>query len=118
MIADRVWRVDIDGVHAVAEALRNSAPRLKDRALTGPANVAQIPELADRGLARTERFLEGFDALLGDGPFLAGERFSAADIIAFVTIDFAGWLKLKLPADAVKAQRWYDSIAARPSAAL
>ncbi|NNE23379.1 MAG: glutathione S-transferase, partial [Rhizobiales bacterium] len=44
-IADLVWRIEIDGFHAAAEGLRNSAPGLKDRALTGPRNYAQIAEL-------------------------------------------------------------------------
>ncbi len=118
LIADRVWRIDLDGVHAAAEALRNRSRGFKDRALTGLVPVAQIPELAERGLARTQRFLESIDGLLGDSEYIAGDSFTAADIIALVTVDFAGWLKLKLPEDAVRAQSWYEKVAARPSAAL
>lgn len=51
---------ELDGFGSVAEALRNSAERLKDRALTGPANVAQIPELAERGFGRIDRFLSNW----------------------------------------------------------
>jgi len=118
LIADRVWRIDIDGFLAAAEALRNSAPGLKDRALTGPANYAQIADLAERGQARTRHFLDGFEDLLAGNEFIAGDRFSAADIMALVTVDFAGWIKLKLPPEATNAQRWYQSVASRPSASL
>ena len=118
LIADRVWRIDIDGFQAAAEGLRNAAPGLKNRALTGPINYAQIPELGVRGKARTQRFLEQIDAMLGDHAFIAGDRFSAADIMALVTVDFAGWTKLTLPPDADNAQRWYRTVAARPGAAL
>jgi glutathione S-transferase len=45
IVADRVWRIEIDGWQAMTEALRNSAPGMKDRALTGPVDYAQIPEL-------------------------------------------------------------------------
>ena len=118
LIADRVWRIDIDGFQAAAEGLRNAAPGLKDRALTGPVNYAQIPELAERGKARTRHFLDRFEDMLGGQPFVAGDRFTAADIIALVMVDFAGWTKLKLPPDAANAQRWHETVSARPSAAL
>lgn len=116
IVADRVWRFEADGWQAITEALRNAAPGLKDRALVGPDNYAQIPELAERGRARTRRFLDRLDGLLADGPYLAGESFSAADIFALVLVDFAGWLKLSLANDATRARRWYETVSARPSA--
>jgi glutathione S-transferase len=118
LIADRVWRIDVDGFLAAAEGLRNSAPGLKDRALTGPTNYAQIVDLGERGKARTQHFLEQFEELLAGKEFVAGDRFSAADVMALVTVDFAGWIKLKLPPNAANAQRWYQSVVARPSASL
>jgi glutathione S-transferase len=117
-VADRVWRFEADGWQAVTEALRNSAPGLKDRALVGPDNYAQIPELAERGRVRTRRFLDRLDDLLATSPYMAGERFTAADIFAYVLVDFAGWLKLGLPENAARARGWYDSVSARPSAKL
>ena len=118
LVADLVWRTDIDGFLAVGEALRNTAPGLKDRALTGPHNYAQIAELGERGKVRAQRFLDGLDDMLAGSSYLAGDRFSAADIIAFVTVQFAGWVKLALPADAANAQRWYQSVSSRQSASL
>ena len=118
LIADLVWRIGIDGFHAAAEGLRNSAPGLKDRALTGPRNYAQIAELGERGKVRTRAFMDGFEDLLAGNEFFAGDRFSAADIMALVTIDFAGWIKIKLPEDASNAQRWYQAVSTRPSALL
>lgn len=119
LIADRVWRIDLDGFHALTEAVRNKLPGFKHRALTGEVNYEQIPELADRGMARAAHFLETFESrLLSDYEFIAGNHFSAADIIAFVTIEFASWVKLDLPTDAGRARGWYERIKARPSAAL
>ena len=40
------WRVEYEGLMAVAEVLRNSSEMMKGRALTGPQNIEQIPELA------------------------------------------------------------------------
>jgi len=60
------------------------------------------------------RFLARLDDLLADRPYIAGDRFSAADILAMVTVDFAKWIKLALPDDAGHARRWYDRVGARP----
>jgi glutathione S-transferase len=86
--------------------------------MTGPHTYAQIPDLADRGKARVGHFFELLDATLADRDYLAGDAFSAADIVAFVAVEFAGWLKLTLPDDAANAQRWFDTVKARPSAAV
>ena len=117
-IADLVWRIEMDGFHAGAEALRNVAKGFTDRAIVGPDNYAQIPELGVRGRQRAEKFLERFDGILEGREYLAGNQFSAADILAFVVVDFVGWIKLALPDDANNARRWYEAIAARPSASL
>ncbi len=117
-IADWAWRSEQEGFLAVAEGLRNRSKRLADRALTGPHNYAQIPDLADRGQLRVTHFFELLDATLADREHLAGDAFSAADIMAFATVEFAGWLKLALPEDATNAQRWFDAAKARPSAAV
>lgn len=117
-IADLIWRADIDGFFAVAEGLRNKAKGMKDRAITGPVNYAQIPELSDRGMARTKVFMNSLEEILGDHDFMAGDSFSAADIMVFVTIDFASWIKIPIPEEAVKTQAWYKRISERPSASL
>ena len=117
-IADLVWHIEFNGLMALAETLRNSARGMKGRATTGPVNYEQIPELAERGRDRARRFLDGIDALVGDRPFAAGDRFSAADIDLLVVVDFAGWVKLELPEGADTAARWYQAVSGRPSAAL
>ena len=117
-VADAVWRAEQDGFLAVGEALRNTAKGMKDRALTGPHNHAQIPELGERGKRRVGHFFELLDVTMAEQPFMAGENFSAADIMAFVAVEFAGWLKLTIPEDAAHAQRWFNTVKARPSASV
>ena len=63
-IASWNWRVEFEGLLAIAEAMRNSAPAMADRALPGPVNYAQIPELAQRGLARVQQFFVALDERL------------------------------------------------------
>ena len=58
--------MEFDGFMAVAEALRNSAKGMRGRALTGNAGYEQIPDLAERGRKRTERFFADLEARLGE----------------------------------------------------
>ncbi|MHA1536541.1 MAG: glutathione S-transferase family protein [Alphaproteobacteria bacterium] len=118
LIADLEWRMEMDGFLAIGETLRNSAERMKDRALTGRYNYPQIPALAERGRARIPRFFEDLERLLEGREFLAGDAYSIADITAQVAVDFAGWLKFTLPSSAPNARRWHQAVSARPSAAL
>jgi glutathione S-transferase len=106
-----------DGFYAVMEAFRNAAPGLKGRALPGPVDYAQIPELAQRGRSRVLAFFETMDAHLADQAFVAGRRFSIADITTLVTLDWATRLKLTPAANADNLRRWHASVSARPSAA-
>jgi glutathione S-transferase len=105
-----------DGFYAVMEALRNAAPRLEGRGLPGPLDLAQIPALAERGRTRIQQFFKMMDGRLADREFVAGARYSIADITTLVTVDFAGWVKLTIPDDCPHLRRWYDLVAARPSA--
>lgn len=102
----------------IAETLRNSNPHMKDRAVTGPTNYAQIPELAVRGRARVAAFYDMLEDRLALSPFLAGDRFTFADITAFVFVDFARVIKARIPENNTATRVWFDAIAARPSAAL
>ena len=115
-IADLAWWIEQTGFLAFGEGLRNGSPGFQNRALAGPDDFAQIPELAERGMTRAALFLERFEERLGAGPYLVGERFTAADIMAFVTIAFMGWKKLELPESATNARAWYDRVSERPSA--
>lgn len=109
-------RCEADGINAVGEALRNSAPGLKGRALTGAADIEQIPALAERGRARAARFFAALDGRLAEAEFVAGPRYTVADITAQVAVDFAGWIKMALPEDLRHARRWHAAVSARPSA--
>ena len=51
-IASWNWRMEFEGLLAIAEALRNSAPAMANRALPGPVDYPQIPELAQRGAGK------------------------------------------------------------------
>jgi glutathione S-transferase len=117
-IAGWHWRIEFEGLMAVAEALRNSAPAMAGRALPGPVGYAQIPELAQRGLARLQHFFQTLDTNLAGRDFIAGSGFSIADITAVVTVDFARVVKLRPGEQHPHLQRWRQQMAQRPAMAL
>ena len=117
-IASWNWRIEFEGLLAIAEALRNSAPAMADRALPGPVQYPQIPELAQRGLARVQQFLVVLNERLAGRDFIAGDRFSIADITAVVAVDFARVVKIKPGEQHPHVLRWRAAMATRPSMAL
>ncbi|MEP1330786.1 glutathione S-transferase [Pseudophaeobacter sp.] len=110
--------VEQQGGAPIAETLRNTHPAFQDRAIPGPDNYAQLPELAERGVARTARFIDMLEERLSQSPYLAGEDFTLADISAFVFVEFARVVKLRIPEDNSATLAWHAAIKARPSAQL
>jgi len=116
IVADWVSRLDSDGYDPVADLLRNSAERLKDRSVPGPDNYPQIPALAEQGRARLDRFFQRFDAHLADKTFVVLERFTYADIVGLVVVDFAKRAGVDRPPELSHLARWYAAVSARPCA--
>ncbi|WP_374668834.1 glutathione S-transferase [Ramlibacter sp.] len=117
-IASWNWRVEFEGLMAIAEALRNSAPAMAGRALPGPVDYEQIPALAQRGLARLQHFLLTLNDRLADREFVATDRFSVADITAVVAVDFARIVKVKPGEAHPHLLRWRAAMGQRASMAL
>lgn len=108
-------RVELEGLMAGAEALRNGSPAMKDRALPGPHNVAQIPELAARGVKRLGWFFEDMNEHLKDKEFMAGDTYSMADITATILVDFARWVKVTPQDSQTALLGWHARMQERPS---
>ena len=118
-VASWHWRIEFEGLMAIAEALRNGSPAMANRALPGTVDYAQIPALAERGLARLQRFFEVLETRLAGRESVAGSGFSIADIAAVVAVDFARVVRVK-PDEARHPNllRWRALMARRPSMAL
>ncbi len=91
-------------------AVRHSHPALA-------ALERQVPALAVYSLAAVERTLPLFDRQLGGSAFIAGERLSMADIVAFTGLDFARLIKFRSAETLVHVARWADAMRNRPAAA-
>lgn len=104
-------RVELSFMQAVGMAWIHGSP------LTARVVKKQLPEMAElaRGLVRDAfRFL---DAELAKRPFVAGDAYSMADILALTTFDFAGQLNQLHPEPEQKSLlRWHAEVSARPSA--
>ena len=118
LVASWNTRIELEALWPIADAFRNRSKGMADRAITGPTDYAQIPELAERGRARAVEFFEVLDARLGEAEYVAGSSFSVADITAFVVVDFAGWVKLDATEGKAHTKRWYEQLKSRPSLSL
>jgi glutathione S-transferase len=110
-MADR--RMELHLLAIAANAIRHSHPGFA---------ALENPQFPDFGASQGDKFRENaawLDDMLGRQPFVAGQRFTIADITAFCALDFARGLMKFRPAEAglVNLQAWRDRIAGRPSAA-
>lgn len=117
-VASWHWRIEFEGLMAIAEALRNGSPAMANRALPGPVDYVQIPALAERGVARVQQFFATLDDRLATREFVATDRFSIADITAVVAVDFARVVKVRPGEQHPHLVRWRAAMAMRPATAL
>lgn len=100
---------------AIPNALRNTNPHMKDRALPGPVNYKQIPELAERGLAQIDAFMDKLEARLEGREFIAAGQLSVADVTTVCFLDFCKVVGKRITDDFPNIQRWRAALAERPS---
>ncbi|HYC00531.1 MAG TPA: glutathione S-transferase family protein [Candidatus Limnocylindrales bacterium] len=75
-----------------------------------------LPEAADGLKAIARDKLVWLDGLMAGKPYVAGDRFTLADIILFSALDFGGTVGQPLDRNLKNLAAWFDRIAARPSA--
>jgi glutathione S-transferase len=103
-------RVENNFFATVAAVFRHLHPAMKE------LEVPQVPAWAEANRPRVMEFLELLDAELGQREFIAGDRFTVADITALCTIDFMKPARLTVPEGAANVKRWHAAVSARPSA--
>lgn len=103
-------RVENNFFATVAAVFRHLHPAMKE------LEVPQVPAWADANKPRVTQFLELLDTELGNHEFIAGDRFSVADITALCTVDFMKPARLTVPEGAANVKRWHAAVSARPSA--
>jgi glutathione S-transferase len=108
----------LEGYLGLQEALRNGHEAFKGRGLGGPVAYEQIPALAERGKRRSEVYFNKLETRLGESEFIAGSRYTYADIVGYVYVGFAARAlgSAASPLEGRPALKaWHDTIAARPA---
>ena len=77
----------------------------------------QNPTIAEYNKEQGLKALKVLDRRLAESEWLAGERITIADIVAFIGIDFGRMIRLKPPEELKNVARWADAMRARPAAA-
>jgi glutathione S-transferase len=103
-------RIELHLFFPVAHVFRNSHPAMKEM------EVPQVPAWAEANKPRVMEFLQLLDGELNGRPFVAGDRYTVADITGLTAIDFMKPAKLAVPEELAHVRRWHADISARPSA--
>lgn len=104
-------RCEMNFMFSVASVFRHLHPSMKE------LEVPQLPEWAEANKPRVAWFLALLDRELATREFIAGDRYSVADITALVTVDFMKPARLTVPDALTNVKRWHAAVSARPSAA-
>ena len=108
-MADR--RVEHYLLAGIANTVRHTHPGL------APLEQPQFPEFGLSQAQKTREIAAWFDHLLERQPWMAGDRFTIADITAFCAIEFAKLMKFNPGKEGMPAlQAWRDRVNARASA--
>ncbi|WP_374575784.1 glutathione S-transferase family protein [Phenylobacterium sp.] len=79
----------------------------------------QEPVVGEWNLGSANRALKVFDRRLAESPWIGADRITIADIVAFISYDFArGMLKYEVPPEMTNVVRWIGDMRARPAAAV
>jgi glutathione S-transferase len=78
--------------------------------------IRQCPEYAAIRREDALERLPWLDAELANRHFIAGDKFSIADITAMVALDFGRLSNIRIQPDQTNLTRWHQEVSARPSA--
>jgi glutathione S-transferase len=101
-------RMEFEVLGMISQCFRNTHPYWEGK----------IPQVKEHGeLCRTTvmQRMEWLDSELADREFIAGNRFTVADITAHTGFALGRIPKIRIAEDQKNLQRWYDDVAARPS---
>ena len=94
----------------VSYAFRHGHPRMAE------LEVPQVKQWAEANLARVPQMLEYLDGELAQRSYMAGDRFSVADITALCAVDFMKVVRMSLGDAHPNLRRWHAEVSSRPSA--
>jgi glutathione S-transferase len=102
-------RMELEVAMPIMQSFRNTHDFFKGR-------IPQVPEYGEVCKGAAAKNLEWLDAELASREFVAGDRYTIADITAQVGIDFGRTTDIRIQPEQKNLQRWYDVVSSRPSA--
>jgi len=103
-------RVELGLFFPVAQVFRHTHPAMKE------LEVPQVPDWAEANKPRIIESLHVLDGELKNSQFIAGDRYTVADITALCAVDFMKPARVAVPDDCTNVKRWHADVSARPSA--
>ncbi|MEO1265008.1 MAG: glutathione binding-like protein, partial [Pseudomonadota bacterium] len=95
--------------NSIGYAAQHTLPFFADK-------IEQIPLYADTQVRRAHKLWLWLDKELADGrPYIAGERFSVADITGLAALMVSAIMNAEIPSEAKNALSWQERVHARPS---
>ncbi len=110
--AIEMWqrRVEFHLLVPISHVFRHLHPAMK------PMEVPQVADWGEANKPKVMEFLALLDRELKTRPYVAGDRYSVADITAMICVDFMKSAKLAVPDGLDQLRRWHAEGSARPSA--
>jgi glutathione S-transferase len=102
-------RMELELFRSVTGCFQNTHEFFKGR-------IEQVPAYGEVCRKTGRARLGWLDRELAERPFVAGERYTIADITALVAIDFGRVVDIRIAPDQKHLLRWYESVSSRPSA--
>ncbi|HRF07248.1 MAG TPA: glutathione S-transferase family protein [Xanthobacteraceae bacterium] len=103
-------RLELHFYGPVSQSFRHTSPGMAQR------EKVQVAEWGKVCRDQAVDFLSLLETELGKREFVAGDRYTVADINALCTVDFMRVIKLSLTPDMKNLSRWHAAVSARPSA--
>jgi glutathione S-transferase len=102
-------RMELEVFNAITGCFRNTHDFFKGR-------IPQVAEYGELCRSAAEKRLAWLDEVLADHKFIAGNRFTVADITALCGIDFGRVSKIVIQPEQKNLARWHEAVSSRPSA--
>ena len=112
MAVVEMWqrRVELHLLGPISQVFRHSHPAMMTM------EVPQVPAWSEANKPRIQDFLTLLDGELINRRYIAGDRYSVADITGLISVDFMKPAKLAVPDALTNLKRWHAEVSARPSA--
>jgi glutathione S-transferase len=102
-------RVEFEVAFPILQTFRNTHDFFKGR-------IVQVPEWGAACKKRAIQQMAWLDGELADRPFVAGDRYTIADITLLIGIDFGRVSEIRIDPEHKNLTRWYGEVSSRPSA--